>query len=199
MICMDDRLDMLRHRLQVKPPRRASARGRIEAAVSLLLAPGNSGGLDLLLIKRTEFPRDPWSGQMALPGGRRDPADYSLAETATRETREETGIVVPPDRLVGELDDLSPQTPHLPPIVVRPFVFALSNRPRPLPNAEVALAFWVPLHTFPAARVRESIQVGGHPLTVDGFRFGPHLVWGMTERILASLLQRMESDSTGWG
>ena len=197
MIRMDDRLDMLRHRLQVKPPRRASTRGRIEAAVSLLLAPGKSGGLDLLLIKRTEFPRDPWSGQMALPGGRRDPADDSLAETATRETREETGIVVPPDRLVGELDDLSPQTPHLPPIVVRPYVFALPDRPRPLPNAEVALALWVPLHTFSAARVRESIEVRGHPLTVEGFRFGPHLVWGMTERIVASLLQRMESDLTG--
>ena len=44
---------------------------QLQAAVSVVLR--SAVGLDLLLIKRAHFDRDPWSGHMALPGGRRDP------------------------------------------------------------------------------------------------------------------------------
>ena len=47
-----------------------------EAAVSLLIRP-TSERLDFLAIKRTESARDPWSGHMALPGGRRLVGDGS--------------------------------------------------------------------------------------------------------------------------
>jgi 8-oxo-dGTP pyrophosphatase MutT (NUDIX family) len=40
---------------------------------------------ELLLIRRAEHPSDPWSGHMALPGGRNDPQDTSLYETVVRE------------------------------------------------------------------------------------------------------------------
>ena len=62
------------------------------AAVALIFHAGEEGSPELLFIKRAEYPGDPWSGQIAFPGGREERGDASLRETAIRETREETGI-----------------------------------------------------------------------------------------------------------
>ena len=64
----------------------------VEAAVALILLPTSDGDLEALFIKRAEVEGDPWSGQMAFPGGRRDPVDDDLLATAARATLEETGI-----------------------------------------------------------------------------------------------------------
>src|SRR5690606_40751986 len=50
--------------------------------------------------------RSPWSGQIALPGGRRDPCDSDEQAVAVRETREEIGVELPAAHCVGRLDDL---------------------------------------------------------------------------------------------
>jgi 8-oxo-dGTP pyrophosphatase MutT (NUDIX family) len=180
-------LAVLKERLADRSPVRSDRTGRREAAVAIVLVPGPAG-LELLFIKRCEHPEDPWSGQMAFPGGRREDGDPDLLATAIRETREETGLELYPGDLAGELDDLAPMTPVLPPIVVAPYVFGLKVRPGVTPSTEVALHLWVPLGDLPAARVREAITIRGLQLTVDGYRLGPHLVWGMTERILTPLL-----------
>ena len=49
----------------------AEAEGRTHAAVSMVLREGEE--LSVLMIKRAVRKSDPWSGQMALPGGRKDP------------------------------------------------------------------------------------------------------------------------------
>ncbi|MFL5555271.1 MAG: NUDIX hydrolase, partial [Gemmatimonadaceae bacterium] len=101
--------------------------------------------MELLFIKRAEYPGDPWSGQIAFPGGREESRDGSLAETAIRETREETGIDLAREGLMlGSLDDLRPRTTRLPPVVVRPFVALLDRQDPLMLSNEVALAFWVP-------------------------------------------------------
>ncbi|MGB5283894.1 MAG: NUDIX domain-containing protein, partial [Polyangiales bacterium] len=61
------------------------------AAVAMLLREGASGP-EVFFIRRAEHPRDPWSGHMAFPGGRRDAGDATLLDTAMRETREEVGV-----------------------------------------------------------------------------------------------------------
>jgi len=168
-------------RVAIEPPLRG-------AAVALVLAPDPEGRPALLFIKRAEHPTDPWSGQMALPGGRQDDADADLLSTATRETREETGLVLGADALVGELDDLSPVSPHLPPLVVRPFVFAIGAIPELHVSGEVALSLWIPIPILEESRMQESVQVRIGQLHVPGYRVGPHFIWGMTERIITPFI-----------
>lgn len=161
--------------------------GAMQAAVALMLVPA-AASLELLLIKRAEHPGDPWSGQMALPGGRRDPADVHLLDTVTRETREEVGVELSPDWLLGELDDLHPRTKTLPPVVVRPFVFGLPSRPEIRTSSEVALFLWARLEEFTDRRSRTEVPVPGHG-TFPGVVVGGHVVWGMTERIIRPFIE----------
>jgi 8-oxo-dGTP pyrophosphatase MutT (NUDIX family) len=152
------------------------------------------GGLEFLLIKRAERDDDPWSGQIALPGGRADPADISLEATAVRETMEETGIDLARDGTVlGALPDLSPRTTPLP-VVVRPFVATVRGDVRLVLSDEVATAFWVPLASLTAAGaiVESEVRVRNATLQVPSFRHGEHVVWGMTQRILYELLQLLD-------
>jgi len=51
----------------------------------------NDRSLELLFIKRAVNPRDRWSGDVALPGGRQEMGETDL-DTAIRETREEVGL-----------------------------------------------------------------------------------------------------------
>ena len=164
------------------------------AAVALVLRPDPRGGLDLLFIRRADYPGDPWSGQIAFPGGRQEPEDDTLRETAIRETREEVGLDLLSHGLVlGALDELHPRTPVLPPIVVRPYVFVTGAGVELRPTAEVAAAFWAPLDRLrhPDATFEATVTVRGEELRVPGVRHLEHVIWGMTERIFRDFLARL--------
>lgn len=175
---------LLDHRAQP-----ANAPGASPAAVALILLEGPES-LEALFILRAARAGDPWSGQIALPGGRRDPADADLLATAMRETREETGVDLSGAERLGVLDDLHPRTPTLPAVVVRPFVFALTSRPPLVPSPEVERAFWLPLMRLgqPGVRREVTITVGGAPRALPAYLVGDALIWGMTERIVTSFL-----------
>ena len=162
------------------------------AAVALVFRRAAGGALELLFIKRAEYEGDPWSGHVAFPGGRHEPGDATLEETAIRETREELALDLARDgRLLGTLDDLYPRSPALPPIVVRPYVFVTKPDPALAPSHEVAAAFWVPLAWLQAAdaTVESTIEVRGAQWRVPSFVHEGHTIWGMTERILRQLLE----------
>ena len=156
--------------------------------MALILIPTRPTGFELLLIKRAVQAGDPWSGQMALPGGRREESDYQLLDTARRETREETGAELTSGDLLGELDDLYPNIKVLPQVVVRPFVFGLSRRPDIHPSHEVAAHLWTSLAELRASGRPAEVEVRGDRRTVDAFVLGDHVVWGMTYRILLPFL-----------
>ena len=165
------------------------------AAVALIIRAGESGAPELLFIKRSEYPADPWSGQVAFPGGREEAGDPTLTDTAIRETREETGIdLVRDGTMIGTLDDLRPQTVRLPAVIVRPYVVLLNRFEPLLLSDEVAMAFWVPLEAFKDARSwRETpVQARGIQINSRAFHHAGHIIWGMTERILAQLLALLD-------
>ena len=189
-------------RIRAEPPIRY-------AAILLVLRSRHDGEPELLMIKRAEATGDPWSGHVACPGGRMEPTDADLSVTAVRETREETGIDVERDgRLLGHLDDLSPRSPLLPPIVIRPYVALVDEDVAIVPSDEVASAFWVPLSALrdKAAWGTGQVVAGGAPRHVSTFQHGEHLVWGLTERVLRQFLTylgeppsgaSMDDDATG--
>jgi len=167
-----------------------AAPGASPAAVALILLEGPRG-LETLLIRRAERADDPWSGQVALPGGRYDPADADLLVTAIRETREETGVDLSAAERLGVLDDLYPRTPTLPAVVVRPFVFALASRPTLVPGVEAARVFWLPLGRLSQRGVQRdfTLPVRGVERTFPAYVVDEIVIWGMTERILTPFLK----------
>jgi 8-oxo-dGTP pyrophosphatase MutT (NUDIX family) len=183
------RIHRLRERLAEHQPREDSAGGPlIWAAVAVLIAPDPDS---LLLIRRAERVDDPWSGHMALPGGRQDPEDSDLIETAIRESEEEVGFTPSRAQLAGSLDDVVPRTPVLPPIAVRPFVFTLAARPTLQLNPEVAAFRWVSLDHLLDAGTQETfeIDIRGERREFAAYRVDEGVVWGLTERIVSDLLR----------
>lgn len=181
----------LSHALAARPPILAPDDGAPRrAAVAIVLRRTADDVVELLLIKRSEREDDPWSGHVALPGGRRDPSDVTLQDTAIRETREETGIDVTRDGIVlGMLDELRPRTPTLPPIIVTPFVAIVRHDVTIETSDEVAVAFWVALASLedPSLTVESEVSARGSTWRVPSYLLGGHIVWGMTERILRNL------------
>ena len=178
-------LATVRRALRGHRPQVVDAPNARPAAVALVLLEGPQG-LEILLIKRAERGDDPWSGQMALPGGRYDAGDADLQATAVRETREETGVDLSAAERLGALDDLHPRTSVLPPVVVRPLVFALTHRVDLVPSDEVQRAFWLPLGRLSEQGVRREVTLTlrGGTLTLPAYSVDGELIWGMTERII---------------
>ncbi len=166
-----------------------------QAAVALILRAGAAEDVELLFIRRAVYEGDPWSGHIALPGGRREAQDGSLEHTAVRETAEETGIDLSVGaRLLGTLDDVHPRTTVLPALVITPFVYVLAADVRLALSGEVADAFWVPLAALqdPATSREVELELTGGRRRVSSFQHGGHTIWGLTERILRELLVRLE-------
>jgi 8-oxo-dGTP pyrophosphatase MutT (NUDIX family) len=149
---------------------------------------------ELLFIKRAEVERDPWSGHIAFPGGRHEPGDTTLVDTAIRETHEELSLELNRTSLLGRLDDLAPRNKALPPIIVRPFVAIVRPDVDLVPSYEVAATFWVPLTILrnPATQDEHVMTVNGVRARFPAYRVDEHLVWGMTERIVRQLLSLLD-------
>jgi 8-oxo-dGTP pyrophosphatase MutT (NUDIX family) len=180
---------------------------RIHAAVALILRQRQATPVELLLIKRAEHPRDPWSGHMALPGGRMEPQDPHLLATAVRETREETGVVLRggdegPDEesFLGLLPRIAPSSRNIPRVAVVPHVFvAGADTEAHACSHEVQRVRWVTLDALADPAVHDSIEIGlpGGPRRFPGYRFADDVVWGLTYRILSDFLERLRSGTGG--
>jgi len=142
----------------------------------------------VLLIKRADRVGDPWSGQVAFPGGKAQEGDNTLRETAIRETREETDIDLGQD--ADFLGYFTPFKTHTGTLDVFPAVFLLKKKVDVHPNEEVSSYQWVKLEKLLAEQAKSSHRTDAgsqtgemSALAVDGYA-----VWGLTHRIISSLL-----------
>jgi len=185
----DRSLERLRALLAARPAIAIDAPEHRRAAVLVPLIRRDEGW-SILFSRRAEN-LAAHSGQIAFPGGRRDPGDADLLATAIRETMEEVGVDLSSAERLGVLDDLYPRTPVLPPVVVRPFVFALTTRPTIVLGPEVQDTFWVSFRALQAPGVRGEVVVD-HPgiprRVLPAYTLGNRTIWGMSERILTPLI-----------
>jgi 8-oxo-dGTP pyrophosphatase MutT (NUDIX family) len=156
---------------------------RRAAVLMPLLAMGGVDGV--LLVVRPDSARQ-HAGQIAFPGGMRD-GDETIAATAARECREETGVA--PTALLGSLPPRASSSGILVHAVVGRLPADAALRPCP---REVVRTLWTPLaEALDDARWRELPPPGGamgaQPATSPHFRHGDDLVWGLTGRFLRDL------------
>jgi 8-oxo-dGTP pyrophosphatase MutT (NUDIX family) len=168
--------------------------GGTRAAVAAILRelPGAKGA-ELFFIRRAEHPDDPWSGHIAFPGGRRDPEDASLLATAIRETREEVGIELAAENMLARLPDIPAfSRSRRGNLVVTPFVFAIRSDVAVVPNDEVGATLWVPMSTLARGEGKSSFKLEyegqSYDLPCIHLDPGQHRLWGMTYRMLETLL-----------
>ena len=179
----------------VIPPGTAERR----AAVTMLLTPEPSAPeeIEALFGLRAEVAGDPWSGHVALPGGREDPGDTDLVDTARRELREETSIDLPRSAFVGRLNDLHPRSAHLPSIAVTPFVAWLPERPDVRENYELAGHVWIPLSELAAPGRRSALELTREQQTrrFQTIEYAGVTVWGLTLAVVEDFLGRVVPES----
>jgi 8-oxo-dGTP pyrophosphatase MutT (NUDIX family) len=161
------------------------------AAVAIIVDPNYDNGA-ILFIRRTERERDPWSGQIAFPGGHRCSHDQDLRDTAIREAKEEVGVDLREHRCLGLLPPISARTRN---IVVVPFLFQLNAPVNIRLNDEVTEFFWITLSDLATIRVSKSnVHTQDRKLLVDSYIYRNHVIWGLTFRIINTLLDRKTVD-----
>ncbi len=143
----------------------------------------------VLLTQRTDTLAS-HAGQVAFPGGRADPSDVSLVQTALRETQEETGIAPAFVTVAGFLDAYETGTGYaiLPVVGILSDGFALSAH-----EHEVAEIFELPLDFLldPANRKRDTREFRGVTRSFYAFSYEGHYIWGATASMLVNFAERI--------
>lgn len=161
------------------------------AAVAAILR-GEESALEVLLMRRREHPIDPWSGHVSFPGGRHDPEDADLLATALRETHEEVGLALDPEReLLCRLTPVPARARgRIVPMDITPFVFRWSGADEPRPGIEAAEVFWLPLAPVAAGALDTDYEYEDDrgPRTLPGVEYEGRVVWGLTLHMIRMLL-----------
>lgn len=163
-------------------------------AVLILLVP-SSEGIEIPFIERS-IDNGPHSGQIALPGGAREPGDDSPIATALREAREEIGLDTTHCRILGALTPLHIDVSGylVTPVVawwnrysnMDPIAYRLNPR-------EVNQVIPVKLSAL-SCRIRtETLIVRGYTVETPVYRVGKTRIWGATAMIMAELLHIMDT------
>jgi 8-oxo-dGTP pyrophosphatase MutT (NUDIX family) len=165
--------------------------GHRRAAVALLLA-NTESGYQILFIERATHPGDPWSGNIAFPGGKVERDDLGPRQAAERETMEELAIDLSQATYLGRLSDFDGA--HLP-VLLSCFVYGVPHLLSFEANDEVKDTFWVPV-----ADLVDIERHGIHQFTFSGDRFespcirlpvdDKPVLWGLTYRLLMNFLQK---------
>ncbi len=143
----------------------------------------------VLLTRRSELMRN-HSGQIAFPGGRRDPPDVSTADNALREAEEEIGLGREHVEVIGYLDDI----PTVSLFRVTPVVGIVRKLPElRLDAIEVASVFEVPLSWLlnPANYVSKTLDRDGVEVPFLEVAYGEYAIWGATAAMLRNLCRKV--------
>ena len=166
-----------------------------KAAVMVLFYPGAKEETHMILILRKTY-KGVHSNQVGFPGGKVEPEDASLEDTALRETEEEVGVPIASVEVVTALTDI-----YIPPshYVVQPYLGITRKRPQFIAQEEeVEALIEVPVREFldPEVLIEQQITTSyATNIQVPAFLLGGHVVWGATAMMLnevRSLLHQLD-------
>jgi len=167
------------------------------AAVAVVLVP-NEFDTQALFILRAAKKGDPWSGQMAFPGGHYEAGDDNLRVTAERETREEVGLdLTKVGHYLGEFSPVKANPRGNMDMLVVPQVFSLEAKPEGLqPNYEVADILWGDLGKMLDRQLltHSSFPQFRRSAVFPGYQVGDEVVWGLTFRMLNDFFSLLVPD-----
>jgi 8-oxo-dGTP pyrophosphatase MutT (NUDIX family) len=163
----------------------------IDAAVLIPVYRSQDGELHIVMILRN--PGGVHGGQIAFPGGKHDPEDETMLDTALREVREELGLIVERNDVLAELPMEQTRTTGY---RVFPFLarIALPDRWQ-IAEREIAEIVDVKL-TDLTRRDAHDKMIGRFPTwekaqQVSFYRIGEHRLWGLSYRILQPVISRL--------
>ena len=158
---------------------------RDEAAVLMLIT--DEEHPHVILTRRTSG-LSSHAGEVAFPGGKRDPEDPNLIATALRETEEEIGISGSEIRILGSLSDILSK--HK--LRVEPWVGLVSPQVNLIPNPdEIESVFRVPISFLMepgSARFDQFQGFDGKTRYAPAWDYQGYDIWGLTAWVLAELL-----------
>ena len=171
--------------------------GMRRAAVAMILH-GSEESHELLMFQRAVYEGDPWSAQMAFPGGRVENSDSSLLDTAIRECQEEFGVdLASKAERIGELSERQAGSWRENPMkmVVKPFVFKASASLNFLPNREVQQIVSIPLSYFCDLTNRQifSVSFNDREYRLPCYLYKGFRIWGLSLGFIDELLQLTKS------
>ena len=160
------------------------ARGLKRAAVGVILTDDGEGVASLVLTLRAKH-LSAHSGQFALPGGRID-AGESAVDAALRETREEVGLELAPEAILGWLDDYPTRSGYLitPAVVWAPNDAAMSANP-----TEVAQIYRVRLAELDRPGSPEFVAIPQSDQPVVRYPLLGTLIHGPTAAVLYQFME----------
>ncbi len=131
------------------------------------------------------------AGEISFPGGRRDPADAQLEDTARREAEEEIGLARERVSLLGEL---APVSTFVTNYLIHPFVGLVpAGLAWRVSVEEVDAVLELSVRELQAGRTRTRMERRGISFETDAYVVAEHLIWGATARILDELLERLDA------
>jgi 8-oxo-dGTP pyrophosphatase MutT (NUDIX family) len=167
----------------------------VEAAVlvPLFIDPATLATHVVLTRRRADLRRH--AGEIAFPGGRQDPDDAHLRDTALREAEEEIGLQPSRVSVIGELAPVSTiATGYL----IHPFVAVIPpGQAWRLSPLEVDGILELTLDALRGGRTRTVLQRRGFTFETDAYVVDEHLIWGATARIVEQLLGRLLQERPG--
>lgn len=158
-----------------------------EAAVLMPFVDGPSP--ELILTVRSRF-MPTHAGEVAFPGGKRDPVDRDLRMTALRESQEEVGLASDQVEVLGQLSAL----PSRFGMKVTPFVGLVEPGVKLVPEpGEIETIFQVPLEFFLEQRpeLSEPIDIYGRRLRMPSYYFEDKRIWGLTAFMILDLINHV--------
>ena len=156
-----------------------------QAAVAILVKPKDND-IEFFLVKRAEVDDDPWSGDMAFPGGKKNQQDHTLIDTATREVLEETNIDLAKKRAIGFMEPVYSAVRKT--LAVQPVVYRFNEYPEVELNYELTKYLWVPLKEIKKGKTKAVVKGWEGPV----YKVKGETIWGLTFRMLEKMLELLE-------